>query len=126
MLLITLLSYILFIRLLTALFDNQKLLVMYFAHNSTLERFELFISFLSESAANNGHYQSYMTTIIKDAHDLSSSSIDYSKIASNNLDLVAHLALKHPTYFKELDVDNLSKADFDTIKEMLIEDLKSM
>lgn len=100
---------------------------MYFAQNNSLDKFELYISFLSDIIdSGNENYKNVFAKIFEEAHLLTSGQIDYSKVSSETFDIVSLLAFNHSDYFKSLDISKLSVEDYKKISSFLQEDIKQL
>lgn len=98
---------------------------MYFATNNSLDRFELYLSFLTEIInSGNEKYKAVFKGIFKEVQQLSKREIDYSKISSETFDIVSVLTFNHADYFKQINLEDLKTDDYKNVLGFLREDIK--
>lgn len=100
---------------------------MYFAKNNSLDKFELYLSFLSEIIySDNVKYKAVFYNIFKEVQQLSKGDIDYSSVSSDTFDIVSILMFNHAGFFKEINLDDLSTEDYKEVFGFLQEDIKQL
>lgn len=100
---------------------------MYFAKNNSLDKFELYLSFLSEIInSDNKKYKAVFDVIFKEAHLLAKGEIDYSKVSSDTFDIVSVLMFNHKDYFQKINLDELSVENYEKVLGFLQEDIKQL
>lgn len=100
---------------------------MYFAKNNSLDKFELYLSFLSEIInSDNTKYKIVFYNIFKEVQQLSKGEIDYSKISSETFDIVSVLMFNHTDYFKNINLNDLKVENYQDVLAFLKEDIKQL
>src|ERR1700756_496872 len=100
---------------------------MYFSQNNSMDKFELYISFLSEIIeSGNDKYKILFNGIFEQVYLLANNKIDYSQVRSDIFDIVSVLAFNHKDYFKSADISKLEIEDYKYISKLLQEDIKQL
>ena len=98
---------------------------MYFAKNNSVDRFELYLSFLNEIInSGNERYKDIFKKIFKEVKQLSNGEIDYSNVSSDTFDIVSVLMFNHKNFFTTINIEKLSIEDYKKVFEFLQEDIK--
>ncbi len=100
---------------------------MYFAQNNSLDKFELYLSFLADIVKeDNQKYKVVFTGIFKEVKDLALGNIDYSQVSSETFDIVSILSFNQGDYFKDKDIEALGLKEYEEIYNFLENDLKHL
>lgn len=100
---------------------------MYFSKNNTLDKFQLYLSFLADIASNgNKKYEAIFESIFKDVKKLANGEIDYSSVPSETFDIVSIFAFNNSEYFKTLKIEELDLEHYKKIHSLLQEDIKQL
>jgi hypothetical protein len=100
---------------------------MYFAQNNSLDKFELYLSFLADIVKeDNPKYKAVFTNIFKEVKDLALGKIDYSQVSSETFDIVSILSFNQGDYFKDKDIEALGLKEYKDIYNFLENDLKHL
>ncbi|MBX7182170.1 MAG: hypothetical protein K1X82_08670 [Bacteroidia bacterium] len=100
---------------------------MYFAQNSSIDKFELYNSFLERIIdSNNAKYVEIFSKILQEAKLLANKNIDYTGVSIDIFDIVTLFALNHTEYFVHLDVSNLKEDDYKEISRFLKDDIAQL
>lgn len=102
---------------------------MYFAKNSSLDQFELYISFLDRIVSDqvkNEKYKNTFSDIFNEVYLLTSGQIDYSGVTPENFDIVTFLAYNNPELFKDLTKDKITIETYKTISDLLKANLNQL
>lgn len=102
-------------------------ITMYFAQNNSLDKFELYLSFLADIVKeDNQKYKVVFTGIFKEVKDLALGNIDYSQVSSETFDIVSILSFNQGDYFKDKDIEALGLKEYEEIYNFLENDLKHL
>lgn len=92
---------------------------MLYSHSYQERALDSFASFLRNVLAGDDRYKPLVEPVIKGTKSLVKHEIDYFGVDRSAYDIIVFLAETAPEFFKDINLENISKDDYDFILKLI-------